>query len=139
MRSPDPGNSPSVVIVYDDDCVFCSRSMSWIAAHDSARRVRFTACTSPEGGDLMRRHGVDPLDPNTFLVLIGDVPYVRSEAMLRLTKILDPSVRPFGLLRAVPTPIRDAVYGWTARNRRRIIRSDVCPVPSRDMIDRMLP
>ena len=138
MAESAPGG-PHAIVVYDGDCVFCSRSMAWIAAHDRARRVRFTACTSETGAALMREHDLDPLDPSTFLVLIDGTPHVRSEAMLRLTKVLDPSVRPLGLLRAVPTPLRDAVYGWTARNRRRLLGSDACPVPSRDMIERMLP
>lgn len=127
------------IIVYDGDCVFCSRSMAWIARHDRQRRIRFTACTSETGSALMRSHGVDPLDPSTFLVIVGGRAYERSEAMLQLTRVLDRSVRPLGALRLVPAPIRDIVYDWTARNRRRLIRSDSCPVPSRDMLDRMLP
>lgn len=135
----DADEQDLVIIVYDGDCVFCSRSMAWIARHDRARRVRFTACTSETGAALMRRHDVDPLDPSTFLVLIGGKAYVRSEAMLRLASVLDPSVRPLAALRLVPPFVRNAVYDWTARNRRSLIRSRECPLPSKEMRERMLP
>lgn len=128
-----------VIIVYDGDCVFCSRSMMWIAKHDKAGRIRFTACTSKMGSELMKQHGIDPLDPSTFLVLIDGKPYKRSEAMLQLTKVLDRTVRPLGALRVVPSPLRNVIYDWTARNRRRLINNQTCPIPSREMIDRMLP
>jgi predicted DCC family thiol-disulfide oxidoreductase YuxK len=140
MTGSHPTDDASfVVIVYDGDCVFCSRSMSWIARHDRARRIRFTACTSETGAALMRRHDVDPLDPSTFLVLIDGRPYVRSEAMLRLASVLDPSVRPLAALRLVPPFIRNTIYDWTARNRRSLIRSRECPMPSKEMRERMLP
>jgi predicted DCC family thiol-disulfide oxidoreductase YuxK len=134
----DPKTSPTI-IVYDGDCVFCSRSMGWIARNDTYDRIRFTACTSPTGSRLMREHGLDPLDPSTFLVLMRGEAYQRSEAMLRLVDELDPKVRPLAALRLVPTPVRDAIYGWTARNRRHLMGRDQCPVPSKEMRDRMLP
>jgi predicted DCC family thiol-disulfide oxidoreductase YuxK len=135
----DSTEPSQAVIVYDGDCVFCSRSMAWIAAHDARRRVRFTACTSPTGSALMREHGVDPLDPSTFLLLLDGRAYVRSEAMLRIAGVLDPVARPLAALRLVPPPIRNAIYDWTARNRRRLLPNAVCPAPSPDMISRMLP
>jgi predicted DCC family thiol-disulfide oxidoreductase YuxK len=126
------------LIVYDGDCVFCSRSMAWIVEHDVHDRIRLTPCTSETGSTLMRTHGIDPDDPSTFLVVIDGRPYVRSAAMLALVPILDRTVRPLSLLRLVPSPLRDAVYGWTARNRRRIIKGE-CPVPSAAMRSRIIP
>ena len=126
------------LIVYDGSCVFCSRSMSWIAEHDSARRIRFTACTSDVGSVLVLKHAIDPADSSKFLVLIDDVPYVRSEAMLRLVPLLDRRVRPLAALRMVPTPLRDAIYDWTARNRLRLMGRTECPIPSAAMRERII-
>lgn len=130
--------SQITIIVYDGDCIFCSRSMAWIARHDKARRVRFTSCTSLLGSELMRRHGIDPNNPSTFLVITDGQAFERSEAMLRLAVILDASVRPLLCLRIVPRPLRDVIYDWTARNRRRLIKGE-CPVPTQEMRERMLP
>jgi len=125
------------VIVYDGDCVFCSRSMAWVARHDDMNLVRFTACTSSMGRQLMEERGLDPADPSTFLLILDGQAYVRSEAMLRVVALLDRPARMLGAMRLVPRPVRDVVYDAVARNRRRIIRGK-CPVPTSELQSRMI-
>jgi len=129
-----PGHA---LIVYDGACVFCSRSMTWIVAHDAHDRIRLTPCTSDTGSSLMAEHGIDPTDPSTFLVVIDGRPYTRSDAMLALVRLLDRTAQPLRAFRLVPRALRDTVYDFTARNRRRIIRGG-CPVPSAAMRARMV-
>lgn len=129
--------SDKVVIVYDGECVFCSRSMAWIVKHDVHDRIRLTPCTSDLGTRLMRQHGIDPTDPSTFLVIIEGQPYVQSRAMLELVPLLDAKVQPLRAFGIIPDPVRNVVYDWTARNRRRLIKGD-CPVPSAEMTRRMI-
>ena len=126
-----------VIIVYDGECVFCSRSMAWIVEHDVHDRIRLTPCTSPLGSSLMREHGIDPSDPSTFLVIIEGRSYVQSRAMLELVPLLDAKVQPLRVFGFIPDPVRNVVYDWTARNRRRLIKGD-CPVPSKEMTRRMI-
>lgn len=129
--------SRKAVIVYDGDCVFCSRSMAWIVRHDIDDRIRLTPCTSPLGTALMRQHGIDPTDPSTFLVLIDGKPFVQSRAMLELVPLLDAKAQPLRIFGIIPNTLRNIVYDWTARNRRRLIKGD-CPMPSREMTRRMI-
>lgn len=126
------------IVVYDGDCVFCSRSMAWIVAHDAKRRIRLTSCTSETGSRLMRLYGIDPDDPSTFLVVVDGVPHVRTDAMLAIVPLLDASAQPLRAMRVVPRRLRDAIYGWTARNRRLLIKG-ACPVPDAGMRERMMP
>lgn len=126
------------IIVYDGDCVFCSRSMSWIVDHDVNDVVRLTPCASRTGSALMRAHGIDPTDPSTFLAIIDGVPHVRSTAMLALVPLLARRTQPLRAFGIVPRPLRDVVYDWTARNRRRIVKG-ACPMPTDAMRRRMLP
>jgi len=129
---------PRAVIVYDGDCVFCSKSMAWIVAHDAKHAIRLTPCTSETGADMMRRHGIDPSDPSTFLAVVDGRPYVQSAAMLAIVPLLDTGAQPLRALRLVPAGLRDAVYDWTARNRRRLVKGS-CPVPSAAMRERLIP
>lgn len=125
------------VIVYDGDCVFCSRSMAWVARHDDMNLVRFTPCTSPLGRRLMEERSIDPADPSTFLLILQGRAYVRSEAMLRVVALLDRPARMLRVMRLVPRPLRDAVYDTVARNRRRIVRGE-CPVPTQELQSRLI-
>lgn len=129
---------PSAIIVYDGDCPFCSRSMRWVAQNDVRERLSFTSSTSATGSELMRRHGIDPSQPSTFLLVEGDQGYVRSDAALRVIEMLGTRARHLRHLRKVPRFVRDAIYDRIALNRRRIVPK-ACLKPSDQMLRRMIP
>ena len=126
------------VILYDGVCVFCSRWVRFVATRDVERRFRFTAIQSPYGTRLAQAFGIDPADPDTNAVIHGGVAYFRSDAALTVLSHL-PGWGWVRALRAVPKPLRDAVYGLIATNRYRIFgKYDECFVPDAEMRARVL-
>ena len=126
------------VILYDGDCVVCSRWACFVAARDRERRFRFTAIQSPYGTRLAQAIGIDPQDPDTNAVIHGGVAYFKSDAALTVLGFL-PGWSWVGVLFAVPKPLRDAVYNTIARNRYRIFgKYDECFVPDVEMRDRVM-
>lgn len=118
------------IILFDGVCVLCSRWYRFVTARDQAQRFRFVAIQSPEGRVLAERFGIDADNPETFALVAGDKAYVRSDAALRILREL-PRWRWTVVLRAIPTPARDAVYGVIARNRYRWFgRLDACTLPN---------
>jgi predicted DCC family thiol-disulfide oxidoreductase YuxK len=107
------------VILYDGVCVFCSRWIRFISARDIAGRFRFTAIQSDYGTRLAQAFGIDPEDPDTNAVIHGGVARFKSDAALTVLSNL-PGWRWVRVLRAVPRPLRDAVYDLVAQNRYRI-------------------
>jgi predicted DCC family thiol-disulfide oxidoreductase YuxK len=107
------------VILFDGVCVFCSRWAQFIARHDTARRFRFTAIQSDYGARMAQAFGIDPADADTNAVIHGGVAAFRSDATLTVLSQL-PGWRWVSALRAVPRPLRDAVYNLVAQNRYRI-------------------
>jgi predicted DCC family thiol-disulfide oxidoreductase YuxK len=107
------------VILYDGVCVFCSRWIRFIAARDTDSRFRFTAIQSGYGTRLARAFGIDPDNPDTNAVIHGGEAYFKSDAALTVLSNL-PGWGWVRALRAVPKPLRDAVYNLVARNRYRI-------------------
>ena len=121
------------VILYDGVCVFCSRWIRFIATRDAARRFRFTAIQSGYGTRLAQAFGIDPDDPDTNAVIHGGVAYFKSDAALTVLAHL-PGWGWVRVLRAVPKPLRDAVYNLVARNRYRIFgKYEECFVPDAEM------
>ncbi|MBS0384742.1 MAG: DUF393 domain-containing protein, partial [Proteobacteria bacterium] len=53
------------LILFDGDCVACSRSARFVHERDIARRFRFVAIQSPYGRSLAARFGIDPGAPET--------------------------------------------------------------------------
>ncbi|WP_067649135.1 thiol-disulfide oxidoreductase DCC family protein [Dokdonella koreensis] len=128
------------VIVFDGNCLLCSRSVRFVLRHDRAHRFRFAAQQGVSGQALLARHGLDPADPPSFLLVEDGHGHLESEALLRVLRGLGGGWRLAGLLRAVPRPLRDAAYRWIARNRYRWFgRSDACLVPGPDVAARFLP
>ena len=126
------------VILYDGVCVFCSRWIRFIAARDKDRRFRFTAIQSGYGTRLALAFGIDPKDPDTNAVVHGGIARFKSDAALTVLSRL-PGWGWVRALRAVPKPLRDAVYNLVARNRYRIFgKYQECFVPDTGFRDRVM-
>jgi predicted DCC family thiol-disulfide oxidoreductase YuxK len=135
LKSPWPDDD---VILYDGVCVFCSRWVRFIAAHDVGRRFRFTAIQSSYGTRLAHAFGIDPHDPDTNAVIHGGVVFFKSDAALTVLSSL-PGWGWTRFVRLAPKPLRDAVYNLVARNRYRIFgRYDACFVPNAELRARVL-
>ena len=126
MTKPWPDDD---VILYDGVCVFCSRWVRFVAAHDREQRFRFTAIQSGYGTRLAQAFGIDAKDPDTNAVVHGGVAYFKSDAALTVLGHL-PGWGWVRVLRFLPKPLRDAVYNLVARNRYRIFgKYEECFVP----------
>lgn len=120
------------VILFDGVCVLCSRWYRFVTARDPNRRFRFVAVQSAEGRTLAEKFGIDPDNPETFILVADGRAYVRSDAVLRILAEL-PRWRWTIVLRAIPEALRDALYNVIARNRYRWFgRLDVCVLPEAD-------
>lgn len=118
----DPAPAPpagSAIIVFDGVCLLCSRWVRLLLRFDRRARYRFASMQSASGRALLSRHGLDPDDPLSFLLLTGDGAWTDSDAVLRVLAGLGGAWRAFAMLRLLPRPWRDAGYRLVARNRYR--------------------
>lgn len=132
-------SEPHSIVLFDGVCNFCDASVSWIIAHDPGAHFLFAPLQSPAGETLQRRHGLDPAELHTLMLIDGRRVYRKSGAVLRiLRRLRRPWPLLFGLI-AVPAFIRDLAYGWSARRRYGWFgRRDECIVPPPEVRDRFL-
>lgn len=119
----------SSTVLVDGLCVLCTRSYRFVARRDKAQAFRFVPIQSPLGRSLAICLQVNPDQPDTFVLVEDGKAYFRAEAVLRIgTKL--PGWGWLRLLRAVPSPILDALYGVVARNRYRWFgQLEPCEIP----------
>ena len=118
------------IVVFDGVCSFCSASVRFILKYDREGRFVFAPMQSRMGRELLERHGLDPEDVQTFLLVKDSKAYIRSDAALEIAKDLR-HWRWLRIFQYVPRSIRDGVYGVIARNRYRWFgRNDVCFLPT---------
>lgn len=130
----------AATLVFDGDCVLCSRSVQFVLRHDRERRYCFATTQSSNGRALLLAHGYDPLRPQSVLLVEGTDTYVESAAMLRVLSGFGGGWAAIALIaRLLPRPLRDLMYRWVARHRYQWFgRRDTCYLPSREDADRFL-
>jgi predicted DCC family thiol-disulfide oxidoreductase YuxK len=128
------------ILVFDGVCVLCSHWVSFVLRHDRRGLYKFAAMQTTTGRTLLLDHGIDPDDPNSFLLFEQGRGYTDTDAIVRVLRSFGgPWKIASALLAVVPRSMRDRMYRWTARNRYRLFgRHDVCIVPSAQNAHRFL-
>ena len=55
-----PGTDPHPIVLFDGVCNFCNRSVNFVIKRDKRRYFRFAPLQTAKGGEIARRHGIDP-------------------------------------------------------------------------------
>jgi predicted DCC family thiol-disulfide oxidoreductase YuxK len=132
-------------VLFDGVCGLCDRWVAWLLRHDRKGALRFAPLQGETAAKVRARHpGLPPIDETLLLVEAPGTPRervrVRSDGALataaklggiwRLTTIL---------LRLFPPSLRDAVYRFVARRRKRWFGElAVCRLPTAEERARFL-
>jgi predicted DCC family thiol-disulfide oxidoreductase YuxK len=126
------------VILYDGECGLCDRLVQWVLPRDREGRFRFAALQSEWAQSALRRHRLPTADFDSMVVLEGDRVFLRSTAALRVLRALPGWRWTYGFM-LVPRAVRDVVYSWIARSRKRWFPTPVaCGVPQPEWRDRFI-
>ena len=126
------------VLFYDGDCGLCHWAVGFTLRHDPEGRFRF----APLGGESFKAVRPPGPLPDSFVLLQGGRTFVRSEATIRMLRVLGGGWAVLGgLARLVPRALRDATYDWIARHRHGWFRRPeaACPPVPAHWRDRFLP
>jgi predicted DCC family thiol-disulfide oxidoreductase YuxK len=131
------------IIVFDGVCVLCTANAQFVLSADKIGRFRLAAMQGEVGAALMRENGIDPLDPESFVLIDaqhdGGWVWTDSDAVLHLWSELGWPYRMGVVFRLIPRFVRDPIYRLIARNRYKWFgKREECWVPSRDQLTRLL-
>ena len=127
------------MIVFDGVCLVCNRWVQFVLRHDKQKQFLFTTMQSVTGQQLLTRHGLNPQNPSSFLLVDKSGGYADTDAIIRIITQLGGSWKLAGALRIVPSFIRDAIYRLIARNRYRWFgKRDSCMVPNAEIANRFI-
>lgn len=152
MNAPVPEagteSGAGAVIVFDGVCVLCNGWVRFLMRHDRRRRYRFAAMQGEAGRALLARHGLDPDDPLSFLLIEYDIGPERAAsprvsidttAIRRVLAGLGGAWRVAHVAALLPGFVRDPLYRLLARNRYRLFgRHEACRVPTAEERARFL-
>lgn len=115
------------VLLYDGHCLMCSSLVKWVMKRDQKEKIRFGALQDDAIEPLMKSAPAKIRDADSVVLYTDQKFYMRSTAILKLYGILGFPWSMLTVFRIVPAVIRDAVYRFIARNRKRWFgKSDSC-------------
>lgn len=117
--TPPAGDRHGPIILFDAECVLCSVNAQFVLRHDTRGYFRLASMQGAAGAEIYRRHGMDPKDPVSLLVVDGGRVRQDSDAVLSIYEALGLPWRLLAILRIIPAFLRDPVYRCVARNRYR--------------------
>ena len=141
MRRSSNNFMPSTsepLLVYDGNCGFCSRAVLFILRHERRQELRFVPRDSPRGQRLRRTHCFEAVE--SMLWIADGHAFTESDAVLQAASYLSGFWSPMAKVGwIVPAALRNSVYRFIARNRRRLFtRSPSCLLPSTNQRSRFL-
>lgn len=127
------------IAVMDGTCALCSFAARVIHRLDRAGTIRICPIQTARGQALLQAHGLDALDPDSWLFIADGRAWRDFDALIRLGGFTGGWGRVFALLRLIPPRPRSALYRSIARNRYRLFgRADLCALPDPGLQARLL-
>jgi len=134
---PFPDDRP--IILFDGICALCSGWAAFVLRHDKQARYRLLTAQSPLGYELYVHYGLDPTNYETNILIENGVAWFKSESSIRMFEGLGLPWSLAAVFRALPLPVRDALYNWVARRRLKLFgKLEQCYVPPPDYRDRII-
>ncbi len=125
------------IILFDGVCNLCNSSVSFIIKHDKKNYFRFAALQSEKGKDLLKTLNVDV--NNSMVLIENDKVYIKSAAALRIVKHLNGFYPLIYFFIIVPSPIRNFIYDFIARNRYKWFgKKETCMIPTEKLRSKFL-
>jgi predicted DCC family thiol-disulfide oxidoreductase YuxK len=128
-----------VIVVFDAQCLLCSRWVKFLLKFDRRGVFRFASIQGEAGQALLAEAGLRADGLQTLLLVDGKRTWQHTAAILRVLNALGWPWRAAWLGWLLPAPIRDAAYRLVARNRYLLFgRSETCLMPPADYSQRFL-
>ncbi|MGP4078916.1 thiol-disulfide oxidoreductase DCC family protein [Pseudalkalibacillus sp. R45] len=126
------------ILLFDGECNLCNGIVQFVIKRDPKAQFKFAALQSETGQRLLKEHNL-PHTFDSFILIENGKAYQKSSAGLRVTRHLNGAWRVFTIFKIIPTPVRDVVYNFIARNRYKWFgKRDSCMIPTPDIKSRFL-
>lgn len=131
--------SRSKIILFDGVCNLCSSSVQFVLKRDKKKQFLFGSLQGRFGQEILVRYNLPADTFNSFILLEDNQLYTKSTGALRMLKHLGGGWRLLYGFIIIPRFLRDAVYGFIAKNRYKWFgKKEACWLPRPEWKDRFL-
>ena len=138
MQKTTNAAGPQRVILYDGECGLCDRLVQWVLKRDRAGVFQFAALQSDWAQRFLQSHQMPMKNFDSMVFIEGEEIFLRSDAVLQVLRGLPRWRMAYGFI-VLPHRLRDAIYAWIARRRKKWFPAPVaCGVPKPEWRDRFI-
>ncbi|RXT06433.1 thiol-disulfide oxidoreductase DCC family protein [Ammoniphilus sp. CFH 90114] len=128
----------NAIILFDGVCNFCNFWVNQLIALDYKGVFKFASLQSHVGESLIKHYNLSE-NLDSVILIHKNRSYKTSTAILNILRLLGGSWRLLYFLIIVPSPLRDGVYKWVAKNRYSFFgKSDTCVLPTPEIRRRFI-
>ncbi|MEQ1723449.1 MAG: DCC1-like thiol-disulfide oxidoreductase family protein [Pseudobdellovibrio sp.] len=117
------------IIFFDGICLLCNSFVNYVFNNDNKHQFKYSALQSKTAFDLLPQ---SDLKLDSIVYFEDNKTYKRSTAVLRIMFHLGGAWPLISVtLAIIPTPIRDFIYNFVAKNRYQVFgKSETCRLPT---------
>jgi predicted DCC family thiol-disulfide oxidoreductase YuxK len=119
---------PKHIILFDGTCNFCSFWVKFVVKRDRKDVFRFASLQSDVGQKLLSKYNLG-VDLGTVVLIIGNQVKLKSTAALHILYCLGGMFSLGIIFMVIPKTVRDGIYDFIAKNRKRLLKSESCIIP----------
>ena len=139
------GRGSNPIVLYDGVCGLCNRLVQFVLKNDRNDVFRFASLQSKLAEQILVRHRLRSESLET-VYLVLDFGLAEERLLSRLNAVVyvlqqlgGPLAYVSAILRVLPAPVQNFLYGLVARNRYRVFgRYETCPLPDGDTRSKFL-
>lgn len=126
------------IILFDGVCNLCNHSVQFIIKRDRKGIFKFASLQSAVAQDVLKKMNAKNFPDSIAYIEEGKL-FTKSDAALRIARTLNGGWRFLYYFIFIPRVIRNAVYGFIARNRYKWFgKKQSCMVPATGLAARFL-
>jgi len=125
------------LIVFDAECIICSGFARFMAERDKKAGFRFVSAQSATGRALYEKHGLDPDDWDTNIVILDGKAYTKMASFAAAMRSIGGPWALLAIVDLLPKSLANWLYDRIARNRYTFGKRS-CPLPSKDLKNRLV-
>jgi predicted DCC family thiol-disulfide oxidoreductase YuxK len=125
------------LLFFDDACILCNKSIRLIHLLDIHKKIFFASLQSPIGTEIQQKNNLKEFISTVVYYRKGKF-HIQSSAVIFCLTDIHWILKPLLILLLVPTYIRNGIYNFIAKNRKRIFKNQVCSLHSESLRKQIL-
>ena len=128
------------VVLFDGVCNLCNSAIQFLLRHDKRKVFSFSSLQSNFGKKFITDSRLSGHFPDSVVLYENGQIYTRSDAIIRIAKILGGFYGLAVVLQIIPRSFRDTLYNFVASHRYRWFgKRESCMIPDPGLSNRFIP